>query len=116
MTNTAFKLRVNLRSRLNYAIKNKQKKGSAVRDLGCSIEELKSYLENKFYPHSLTGELMTWNNWGHGKGKWSIDHVIELHRVNIEDEVEFKRVVHFTNLQPLWYEDHLRKSIENHGQ
>src|SRR5208283_3555102 len=38
----------NLRSRLYKAIKNNQKSGSAVRDLGCSIEFLKQHLEAQF--------------------------------------------------------------------
>ena len=54
-----FKLSVILRIRLNEALNNNQKSGSAVDDLGCSIEELKAYLESKFHPHPITGEQMT---------------------------------------------------------
>lgn len=54
-----FKLSVVLRVRLNEALKNNQKTGSAVRDLGCSIAELKTYLESKFHPHPVTGENMS---------------------------------------------------------
>ena len=48
----------NLRSRLSIALKNNQKTGSAVQDLGCSFEELKQHLESKFQPG------MTWENYG----------------------------------------------------
>ncbi len=37
---------INLRGRLSQAIRNNYKSGSAVRDLGCSIEQLKSHLES----------------------------------------------------------------------
>lgn len=53
-----FYLKKRLRSRLLSAIKNNQKTGSAVRDLGCSIEYLKTYLEKQF----VNG--MTWENYG----------------------------------------------------
>lgn len=52
-----YKLNMILRGRLRDALKNNQKVGSAVKDLGCSIDELKTYLESKFQPG------MTWDNW-----------------------------------------------------
>ena len=55
--NIQFKLAIALRNRLNHAIKNGQKTGSAVRDLGCSVTEFKTYLESKFK------DGMTWENW-----------------------------------------------------
>lgn len=53
-----------LRNRLNYAIKNIQKSGSAVKDLGCTIEELKLHLESKFSIHPVTEKQMNWDNQG----------------------------------------------------
>ena len=47
-----------LRGRLSSAIKNNQKAGSAVSDLGCTIDELKSQLESQFT------EGMSWDNHG----------------------------------------------------
>ena len=44
------RLRGALRNRLNRAIKGNYKAGSAVSDLGCSIEELKKHLESQFTP------------------------------------------------------------------
>lgn len=92
-------LKVRLRSRLHTAIKNKQKSGSAVKDLGCSIEELKKHLENQFK------EGMTWENWG----EWHIDHIKPLNKFNLEDRNELLKAVHYTNLQPLWAKDNLLK-------
>lgn len=62
-----FKLKVQLRNRLRQALKSNQKVGSAVRDLGCSIDYFKSYIESKFYSN------MTWENWGE---VWELDHIV----------------------------------------
>lgn len=96
-----FKLALNLRGRLNKAVRKGFKKGSAVSDLGCSIEEFKKYLESKFKPG------MTWDNYGR-KG-WHIDHIIPLTKVDLTNLEEFKMVVHYTNLQPLWWDENLSK-------
>jgi hypothetical protein len=107
----SFILRSRLRRRLRSALKNNHKVGSAVRDLGCSIENLKSYIEQKFYPHLETGEQMTWDNYG----KWHIDHIRPLASFDLSDRCQFLEACHYTNLQPLWAEDNLKKGakIEN---
>ena len=92
-----------LRTRLNQALVGSWKSGSAVRDLGCIIPELKKYLEDKFQ----TG--MTWANWGNGIGKWNIDHIIPLSKLDLDDLVEFLQAVHYTNLQPMWWIDNMAK-------
>lgn len=63
-----YKLKFNLRKRLNSAVRNSYKSGSAVRDLGCSIEKLKRHLESQFQ------EGMSWENYG----QWHIDHIKPL--------------------------------------
>jgi hypothetical protein len=90
----------NLRKRLNFAIKNNQKSGSAVKDLGCTVQELKIYLESKFT------EGMSWDNYG----KWHIDHIIPLNSFDLSDLEQLKKACHYTNLQPLWAEANLAKS------
>lgn len=100
--NVIFKLNKLLRSRLNHAIKNNQKAGSAVSDLGCSINELKIHLECLFQPG------MAWDNYGL-KG-WHIDHIKPLSSFDLSDSEQFKEACHYTNLQPLWAKDNLRKS------
>ncbi|MDE2107203.1 MAG: hypothetical protein KGL39_58945 [Patescibacteria group bacterium] len=92
-----------LRARLSRAIKHQFKSGSAVRDLGCTILELKAHLESKFQPG------MTWDNWGKGKGKWNIDHVIPLAAFNLSDRQHIILACYYLNLQPLWFEDNVRK-------
>jgi hypothetical protein len=102
-----FKIKKNLRSRLRSAILKNQKSGSAIRDLGCSIEELKTYLEQRFYPHSKTRKRMTWRNYG--KNGWHIDHVKPLVSFDLTKREQFLEACHYTNLQPLWAKDNLRK-------
>ena len=94
-----FKLARNLRNRLYYAIKGKAKNGSAVRDLGCTLEELKLHLE------SLFAKGMTWDNYG----RWHIDHVLPLSSFDLTDRKQLLDACHYTNLQPLWAEDNFRK-------
>ena len=90
-----------LRSRLRLAIKNCQKAGSAVRDLGCTINELKSYLQVQFRPG------MTWDNWA--IDGWHIDHIKPLASFDLADREQFLQACHYTNLQPLWAEENLSK-------
>lgn len=101
------KIATNLRGRLSQAIRNNYKTGSAVKDLGCSIEELKIHLESKFYPNPETGEMMTWSNYGR-KG-WHIDHIKPLCKFDLTSEVQLKEACNFINLQPLWVKDNLEK-------
>ncbi len=94
-----YKLTVNLRNRLNRAIEDNYKSGSAVRDLGCSIQELKLYLESQFT------EEMNWNN----HGKWHIDHIKPLASFDLTKREELLKACNYTNLQPLWAVDNLKK-------
>lgn len=105
--NVQYKLSVNLRNRLNRSMKNEIKSGSAVSDLGCSIEELKQYLEKQFYANPETGEMMTWKNWG--RTGWHIDHIKPLSSFDLANKKQFKKACHYTNLQPLWYKDNIKK-------
>lgn len=102
-----FVLRKDLRSRIKSALKNNQKSGSAVRDLGCSIEELKQHLEKLFYPNPETGEYMTWKN--KGLYGWHIDHIKPLISFDLTNKEQFLEACHYTNLQPLWAKENLEK-------
>ena len=97
-----FKLRGNLRRRLRQVIKQNQKSGSSVKDLGCSVEFLKNYLESKFQAS------MSWDNWS--VNGWHIDHIKPLTSFNLNDRNQFLQSCHYTNLQPLWAKDNISKS------
>jgi len=102
LSTTQGKLKDRLRSRIRNCVKSERKSGSAIRDLGCTIEELKLYLESKFQPG------MTWDNWS--RCGWHIDHVVPLASFDLTDPEQFKQACHYTNLQPLWAKDNLSKS------
>lgn len=97
------KLADNLRSRVKQALRvwKKEKRGSSVRDLGCTMEEFIAYIETKFEAG------MSWDNYG--RDTWHLDHVRPLVSFNLEDPEQFKQAMHYTNLQPLWAEENLRK-------
>lgn len=94
-----YKLRRRIRARIYMALKNNYKNTSTINLLGCSIVELKQYLENKFVLN------MSWNNYG----KWHIDHIIPCNNFNLNDETQQKKCFHYTNLQPLWAKDNISK-------
>jgi len=96
-----YKLRTLIRSRIRLAIKDKQKTGSAIENLGCTIDELILYLENKFE------DGMTWEN--HTLSGWHIDHIKPLCQFDLEDPKQFAEACHYTNLQPLWCNDNYSK-------
>lgn len=97
-----YRLRCILRSRLFSAVNGNYKNCSAVRDLGCTIPELKSYLESKFQ------EGMGWENYG----KWHIDHINPLSSFDLTDSKQTLKALSYKNLQPLWAKDNLQKGAK----
>jgi len=100
ITDINFRLRIILRGRLWKAISRKSKQSGALVLLGCSIDELKSYLEKQF----VTG--MNWDNYG----DWHIDHIKPCCSFDLTDLEQQRICFHYTNLQPLWAKDNIRKN------
>jgi hypothetical protein len=46
---------------------------------------------------------MSWDN----QGQWHIDHIIPL--ASAKSEEELYKLCHFTNLQPMWAVDNIKK-------
>jgi len=103
-TDIDYKLKKILRSRLNKALNGNYKSGSAVDDLGCSIDLFKKYIESKWL------DDMSWDN--HMFEGWHIDHIIPLAAFDLTDAVQLKKAVHYTNLQPLWAKDNMAKGSQ----
>lgn len=99
-----FKIKTNLRSRLYDAIKGKNKSTETL--LGCSYSDFITYLQSKFYNHPLSNEEMTLQNYG----QWHIDHINPLYKYDLSDPNQMQDACHYTNLQPLWYIDHVKKT------
>lgn len=97
-----YKIRENLRKRLHMAIKFNFKAGSAINDLGCTVEEFKIYIESKW----LNG--MNWQNWS--QVGWHLDHIIPLSLFDLTDREQFLKACHYTNYQLLWAKDNLSKN------
>lgn len=97
-TDVNFRLRHNLRARMRAAVRGLGVK-SSISLIGCSMQDLRSYLESKFQIG------MSWNN----HGEWHIDHVKPLSAFDLTDATQLKAACHYTNLQPLWASDNLKK-------
>lgn len=95
-----YKMEIVYRSRLNKALSGWCRSKHTLELLGCSWEELKIHLENQFQKD------MTWEN--HGYHGWHVDHIIPLSSAKTLGELE--KLCHYTNLQPLWAKDNLKKS------
>jgi hypothetical protein len=98
-TDINFRLSANLRGRLRMALQRGSKKGSAISDLGMSIDAFKTYLESKFEAG------MTWDNYGEYSPdvpRWNMDHIKPLSRFDLTDPIQFKEACHYSNIQPMW--------------
>jgi hypothetical protein len=93
------KLRCNLGHRIYMFLTSKsQTKNKKTEEMiGCDFIFIKNYLALKFT------EGMSWENYG----KWHIDHIIPLSSATTEEELY--KLCHYTNLQPLWAEDNMKK-------
>lgn len=102
-TNHIFRLKNNIRSRLIQFLGscNLHKDNKTFDIVGCSPEFLKEHLEQKF-TEGMSWELM---------GKFiHVDHIIPLSSVKTKEEIY--KLCHYTNLQPLWAEDNLKKGCK----
>ena len=70
--------------------------------VGCSLDDLKMHIEMQFT------DGMTWDRYL--SGEIHIDHIIPLSYFDMSDPEQQKRAWHYTNLQPLWAKDNIRKS------
>ncbi len=92
------RMKLNLRNRLRDFLIN-ESEGKRTKDIvGLDKSEFKFYIQSKFV------DGMTWDNYG----EWHLDHIKPL--CLAKDYEEALILNHYTNLQPLWAEDNLRKN------
>lgn len=87
-----------VRDRVASFIKQKNLK-SKNKKLGCDLKTFKIHIESQFQPE------MTWDNYG----KWHLDHIFPLSVAAKISNEKFLEACHYTNLQPLWAADNIRK-------
>jgi hypothetical protein len=95
-----------LRARFKAAFRSNAKRGSAVRDLGCTIAHLIVWLESLFQIG------MSWANYG----AWHIDHKVPLSSFDLTRPEQVRAACHWSNLQPLWARDNLCKGAKTTWQ
>ena len=71
--------------------------------LGCTGPEWRAHLE------SLWTKGMSWDNYGHGEGKWQCDHIIPISSFDQTKTDERKICWNYLNTQPLWAKDNQAK-------
>jgi hypothetical protein len=91
------------RRRLRDVVKGERKAegGSTRQLLGVSGAGLKEHLEKQFKPG------MTWENYG--VFGWHVDHIKPCASFDFSDLEQLKQCFHYSNLQPLWAEENVRK-------
>ena len=95
-----FRLKINCRTRLYQALKGTAKSARTMELIGCNIEELWNHLESKFKPFMRKED--------YGK-LWQVDHIIPCASFDLSDPEQQKKCFHYTNLQPLWTLENMKK-------
>ena len=106
-TDEKYRILCALRTRLNTSIKHQHKSLSSMVLIGCEIDYLMYHLQEQFT------EGMSWDNYG--KGGWEIDHIKPCMLFDLTKESEQLICFNYTNLQPLWAIDNLRKGSDFNG-
>ena len=95
-----FKLTSNIRTIIKQSFRRNgySKKSRTYQILGCTFEEFKMHLEKQFT------KGMSWEN----SGEWHLDHIYPVSLA--KDEEELIKINHYTNFQPMWAIDNIKKS------
>lgn len=100
-TDPCYLILTRLRARLRSLVRHGRltsSKGS-LRLLGCTLPQFMAHIESKFLPG------MSWQN----RNLWHIDHLEPCSSYDLSNEIERQRCFHWSNLQPLWRADNIRK-------
>jgi len=99
MIDPIFKMKRHIRTMIRKSIKKGEytKQSKTYDILGIDYKGFKNHIENLFI------DGMNWNN----HGKWHYDHIVPLVSANTYEEII--KLNHYTNIQPLWAKDNLKK-------
>lgn len=97
-----FRIACTLRTRTSTLLRRCKatKSNSTLKLLGCSLEELRRHLTRQFQIG------MSWKNYG----QWHIDHIVPCASFDLTQPIQQAKCFHFSNLQPLWAIDNLKKN------
>ena len=100
-TDPHFKIKQQMSHRIYLALKSQRTKKSNTTSklIGCSISKLWKHLEERFEP-GMTRE---------NHGTWHVDHIIPCASFDLTDPEQQKICFHYTNLQPMWALDNIKK-------
>lgn len=103
LADPGFRIYENLCKRMRRAVGQQKtdKKDKSFYLIGCTSSELKAHIESKFK------DGMTWDNYGFSG--WHIDHIRPCASFDLTDEDQQKECFHYTNLQPLWWNENMQK-------
>lgn len=108
-TDAGFRMLSNLRRRMVIEVQKIKARGNDASKCDCSlnllgedIKTIKAHMEERFQ------EGMTWDNYG----KWHVDHIRPCASFDLTIEENQRRCFHYTNLQPLWAIDNMRKAAK----
>ena len=97
----------NIRHGIPRILRGKSKASKTMELIGCSKEFLMQHLESQFT------EGMNWSNYGI-RGWW-VDHIIPCAAFDHNDPEQQKACHHWSNLQPMWYQENISKNSNYDG-
>ncbi len=98
-----FRIKHYLGTRIRKVLGGYIKKSKKTQELlGCTIEKFWVHLEEKFT------KGMTQENYG----EWHVDHIKPCASFDLTDPEQQSECFHYTNLQPLWAIDNLKKGAK----
>jgi len=99
-----FKIKDNMRKRIKTALKkdNGKKTKRTMKLVGCTVEQLKQHIEKQFKPG------MSWEQ----RDSFHIDHIIPCASFDLTKLSEQKKCFHYTNLQPLYPIENIKKGAK----
>jgi len=90
-----------MRSRLRKVLTGQgaAKSATTMELIGCTRDQLLAHIKAQFLPG------MSWES----RNEWHIDHILPCVAFDLLDPIHQRACFHYTNLQPLWGADNLRK-------
>lgn len=97
-----YNLRRKLSRRIGMAFKHGKGNHRTMEIVGCSLKQFRDYIFSKMSPDMKWSDVMS--------SRVHIDHIIPCSSFDLTDPEQVKKCFHYTNMQPLWAEDNLRKA------